>query len=49
MTTACIVGGAGATGAVMGAGGKEYGGRWDPLMEWGVIRGGRGKFICGGY
>ena len=41
MATACIAGRAGATGAVMGGGGKEYGGGGTPTRM-GVIRGGGG-------
>ena len=46
--TACIAGRAGANGAVMGGGGKEYGGGGTP-NRLGAIMGGGGKFNCGGY
>ena len=46
--TTCVASGAGANGAVMGGGGKEYGGGGTPIRI-GVIRGGGGKFNCGGY
>ena len=45
---ACVASGAGATRAMMGGGGKEYGGGGTPIRI-GVIRGGGGKFNCGGY
>ena len=45
---AWVAGGAGINGAVMGGGGKEYGGGGTPIGI-GVIRGGGGKFNCGGY
>ena len=48
VATACIAGGAGANGAVMGGGGKEYGGGGTP-NGMGVIMGGGGKFNCGGF
>ena len=38
----------GINGAVMGGGGKEYGGGGTPIRI-GVIMGGGGKFTCGGY
>ena len=47
-TTACVAGRAGANRAAMGGGGKEYGGGGIPIRI-GVIRGGGGKFNCGGY
>ena len=40
---AWVTGGAGINGAVMGGGGKEYGGGGTPIRI-GVIRGGGGKF-----
>ena len=43
-----VAGGAGANGAVIGGGGKEYGGGGTPIRI-GVIMGGGGKFNCGGY
>ena len=46
MATACIAGRAGANRAVMGGGGKEYGGGTPNRM--GAIMGGGGKFSCGG-
>ena len=45
---ACVAGRAGANRAVMGGGGKEYGGGGTP-KRMGVIRGGGGKFNCEGY
>ena len=48
MATACVAGRAGANRAAMGGGGKEYGGGGTP-NGMGVIRGGGGKFNCGGY
>ena len=45
---AWVTGGAGINGAVMGGGGREYGGGGTPIGI-GVIRGGGGKFTCGGY
>ena len=44
---AWVAGGAGTNGAVMHGGGKEYGGGGTPIRI-GVIRGGGGKFNCGG-
>ena len=38
----------GTNGAAMGKGGKEYGGGGTPIRI-GAIRGGGGKFNCGGY
>ena len=46
--TACVASRAGANRAAMGGGGKEYGGGGTPIRI-GVIRGGGGKFNCGGY
>ena len=46
--TAWVTNGAGINGAVMGGGGKEYGGGGTPIGI-GVIRGGGGKSTCGGY
>ena len=46
--TACVASGAGATRAAMGGRGNEYGGGGTPIGI-GVIRGGGGKFNCGGY
>ena len=46
--TAWVTGGAGTNGAAMGGGGKEYGGGGTPIRI-GAIRGGGGKFNCGGY
>ena len=48
VATTCIAGGAGANGAVMGGGGKEYGGGGTP-NGMGAIMGGGGKFNCEGY
>ena len=45
---ACVASRTCANGAVMGGGGKEYGGGGTP-NEMGVIGGGGGKFNCGGY
>ena len=45
---AWVTSGAGANGAVTGGGGKEYGGGGTPIRI-GVIKGGGGKFNCGGY
>ena len=45
---AWVAGGAGINGAMMGGGGKEYGGGGTPIGI-GVIMGGGGKFTCGGY
>ena len=45
---AWVTSGTGINGAVMGGGGKEYGGGGTPIRT-GVIRGGGGKFNCGGY
>ena len=45
---AWVASGAGINGAAMGGGGKEYGGGGTPIRI-GVIRGGGGKFTCGGY
>ena len=54
-TLACTAGamtwvtsGAGTNGAAMGGGGKEYGGGGTPTRI-GAIKGGGGKFNCGGY
>ena len=44
VATTCIAGRAGANGAAMGGGGKEYGGGGTPN---GAIMGGGGKFNCG--
>ena len=46
--TTCIASGAGANRAVMGGGGKEYGGGGTPIRI-GVMRGGGGRFNCRGY
>ena len=45
---AWVTGGAGINGAVMGGGGKEYGGGGTPIRIGVIMRGG-GKFTCGGY
>ena len=45
---AWVAGGAGTNGAAIGGGGKEYGGGGTPIRI-GAIRGGGGKFNCGGY
>ena len=45
---AWVASGAGINGAVMGGGGKGYGGGGTPIRI-GVIMGGGGKFTCGGY
>ena len=45
---AWVTSGAVTNRAVMGGGGKEYGGGGTPIGI-GVIRGGGGKFNCGGY
>ena len=45
---AWVTSGAGTNRAVMGGGGKEYGAGGTPIGI-GAIRGGRGKFNCGGY
>ena len=43
-----VASGTGTNGAAMGGGGKEYGGGGTPIGI-GAIRGGGGKFNCGGY
>ena len=48
VATTCVAGRAGANGAMMGRGGKEYRGGGTP-NRMGAIMGGGGKFNCGGY